>query len=150
MSINQWKSIFEEMGVITGMSSCRLDDDGNCSIVNAHPLCPIIHIYYDAQSDSVAVFSEVGFIGEDRETELMRDVLRENYLNKSGPNYAIGPTGALIAQMFFNVIELTPQELATSLNRFTVELMKTRKKLFMKTKKIEEPSDVSPENAIMI
>ncbi len=133
MSLQQARLIFADMAEKLGMENGTLSEDGRCQIALREEWMPKVNVCYIAASDSLLIFSEIGFIPDHRHLEILDEVMRRQFLFDQSRDvvFAVDPgNGALMAQLKVRVQDLTSDDLMACLDDFIDEVRGQRISLY--------------------
>ena len=77
MSMEKFKTVFEDAARDLGFSGAELDERGACTILPKVQGMPAIHLAYDEAGDNVDIFCELGTVPDGR-ADLYREFLAAN------------------------------------------------------------------------
>ncbi len=125
MRIQQCRIIFAETLRSLQVEEGDLGDDGMCQMRLKYEWMPALNFCYIEPKDSLLLFAEAGYIDTDGEVEVLKDLMRRQFLfnNSKGVTFSLaGDNNAVTVQLLLDVSSLSVPILADALHDFVEEV----------------------------
>lgn len=141
MSLQQCNLIFEEVCKSLQINGASLGDEGVCQMNFKYEWMPAVNFCYIDEDDALLIFAEAGFIEDEGETEILKELMQRHFLfNESkGVTFSIaGNNNAVTVQTRHDVGTMTVENLQNTLVNFVKEVRYAVKKVNREYQNISE------------
>ena len=150
MSLDQAKHVFSELNRIVLNTESTLNDEGMARLILKEDWMPNVNFCYVENLDSMLVFAECGPIEESLEKDLLKDLLRRQFMFDltNGIEYSIAPdNNFLVVQRMLPIPLLDGNKLLDILVEFVQEVARLRLVLLRRSDTNDSASQ-APDSAI--